>query len=92
MVFQYWHLVVAVVLGALVMWSFRVSRQRTLLGLAATLVIISFFLLYTLILDEPYLERDLDSRLDALGLIGIPAILGVGLGVLVVKRSRSRRS
>ena len=92
MVFQYWHLVVVVVLGALVGWSFRVSRQRALLGLAATLVALSGFLLYTLILDEPYLEHDLNSRLDALALIGIPAILGVGLGLLAVKRHKSRRA
>lgn len=92
MVFQYWHLVVVVALGALVMWGFRVSPQRTLIGLAATLVAASGLLLYTLVLDEPYLESDLDSRLDALALIGIPAILGISLGVLVVKRARSRRA
>lgn len=92
MEFQYWYLVVAVALVALVMWGFRVSRQRTLLGVAAALLAISGFLLYTLVLDEPSLEHDLDSRLDAWALIGIPAVLGVSLGVLAIKRTRSRRA
>jgi hypothetical protein len=88
MVFQYWHLVAVVVLGVLVVWGFRVARHRAMLGLAATLVAISGFLLYTLVLDEPNLDHDLNSRLDELALIGIPAVVGVGLGLLAVLRTR----
>jgi uncharacterized membrane protein YedE/YeeE len=92
MVFQYWHLVVVAALGALVVWGFRVSRRLTLLGLAATLVAISGFLLYTLVLEEAHLEADLNSQLETLALIGIPAIMGVSLGVLVVRSARSRQA
>lgn len=92
MVFQYWHLVVVVALVALVVGAFRVSRQRTLLGLAAALVAISGFLLYTLVLEEQHLEHDLNSWLEVLALIGIPAVLGVGLGMLAIKRTRGRRA
>ncbi|GIE86178.1 hypothetical protein [Actinoplanes regularis] len=89
MVFQYWHLLVAVVLTALVVWGLLVSRRRTLIGLAAALVALGGFALYTLVLDEPFLEHDLNSRLEDLAFIGVPAVLGIGI-LLAVKRAGSR--
>ncbi|GLW27877.1 hypothetical protein [Actinoplanes regularis] len=89
MVFQYWHLLVAVVLTALVVWGLLVSRRRTLIGLAAALVALGGFALYTLVLDEPSLEHDLNSRLEDLAFIGVPAVLGIGI-LLAVKRAGSR--
>jgi hypothetical protein len=86
---QYLYLVVVVVLAALVMWGLLASRRRTLLGLGAALVALSGFALYTLVLDEPYLEHDLNSRLEDLAFIGIPAVLGIGV-LLVVKRAGGR--
>jgi hypothetical protein len=89
MEFQFLLVVVAVVLAALLVWGLLVSRRRTLLGLAAALVALSGFALYTLVLDEPYLENDLNGRLDDLAFIGIPALLGVGI-LLAVRRSGGR--
>jgi hypothetical protein len=91
MVFQSWHLVGVVLLAALVVWGLRVSRRRTLLGLAATLLALSGFALYTLVLDEPYLEHDLNSRLEDVAFIGVPAVVAVGI-VLAVKRVGDRRA
>ncbi len=88
---QYWHFAVVVALVALVVWGLRASWQTTLVGLAGALLIISSLLFYTLVLDEEYLESDLNSRLDSVALIGIPALLGVGLGVFAFTRTRSRR-
>jgi hypothetical protein len=91
MVFQYWHLVVAVVLAALVVWGLLVSRRGTLLGLAGILLAFSGFALYTLVLDEPDLGHDLNSRLEDLAFIGVPAIIGISI-MLAVKRAGSRRA
>ncbi|GIG90352.1 hypothetical protein [Plantactinospora endophytica] len=88
MVIQYWHLVVIVTLVALAGWGLRVARQRTLLGLAATLLLVSGFLLYTLVIEESAVENGVDD----LALIGIPAVLGVGLGLLAVKHAKARRA
>lgn len=88
-----WQLLVMVpvlaVAGVLAVWAFRTSPRRALLGGAAALVAISGFLLYTLVLDEPSLGHDLNSRLDEVGLIGVPAVLGVGLGVFAVRGRRA---
>jgi uncharacterized membrane protein YedE/YeeE len=92
MVFAYWQPAVVVGLVALVGWGLRASRQRTLLGLAIALVIISGFLLYTLVLEEQHLDQDLNGQLQTLAMIGIPAVLGLGLGALAVKRARSSRA
>jgi hypothetical protein len=91
MVFEYWHLAVAVVLAALVVWGLRASGRRTLLGLAAALLALSGFALYTLVLDEPSLGHDLNSRLEDLAFIGIPAVVAVGI-VLAVMRAGGRRA
>ena len=91
MVFQYWHLAVVVAVAALVVWGLKVSRRRTLLGLGTTLLALSGFALYTLVLDEPNLGHDLNSRLEDLAFIGIPAVIGITL-MLAVKRSGSRQA
>jgi hypothetical protein len=41
------------------------------------------------VVDEPYLEHDLNSRLEDLAFIGIPAVLGIGI-LLAVKRAGGR--
>jgi len=92
MVFQYWQLVIPVALGALVVWGLRAARQATLLGMGVTLLAVSGFLLYTLVLDEPNLEHDLNSRIEDVAWIGMPAALGVAFGVLAVKQLMSRRA
>ncbi|WP_328474975.1 hypothetical protein OHA21_16835 [Actinoplanes sp. NBC_00393] len=91
MEFQYWQLAVVVALVVLVVWGLRAARRTTLAVLAATLLIISGFLLYTLVLNEPYLEQDANSRLDAVALIGIPALLGAGAATLALRHAGSRR-
>lgn len=91
MVFQYWHLGVVVALGGLLGWGLRVARRGTLLGLAAALLAVSGFALYTLVLDEPSLAHDLNSRLEDLAFIGVPAVAGAGI-VLAVMRAGRRRA
>ncbi|GAB2574465.1 hypothetical protein Aab01nite_15630 [Paractinoplanes abujensis] len=86
---QSWHLVVVVALAAAAVWAVRVAGQRALAVLAVAFVLVSGWLLNTLVLDEAYLEPDLNSRLDAALLIAAPALIGVGLGVLAVRRRRS---
>jgi len=92
MVFQYWYLVIPVALGALVVWGFRAARQTTLIALAAGLLAVSGFMLNTLVLDEPNLGHDLNSRIEDVAWIGTPAVLGVVFGVLAVKGIMSRRA
>ena len=92
MEFRYWHLAVVVGLVVLVVWGVRVSRRTTLAALAATLTITSGLLLNTLVLDEAHLAFDVHSRVEDAALIGIPALLGVGLGVLAVKRTGGRQA
>jgi hypothetical protein len=91
MEFRYWQLVVVVALPGVVVWGLRTARRTALAVLAATLLIISGFQLYTLVLNEPYLEPDANSRLDAVALIGIPALLGAGSAVLALRHADSRR-
>lgn len=85
MVPEYWHLAVIAALVALVVWGFRASRSRTMFGLAVTLLVISGWLLYTLVLEETGLEFDLNSSLDTVAIIAIPAVLGTVLGLLAIK-------
>ena len=92
MEFQYWQLVFPIALGAVVVWGLRNAREATLLGLAGTLLATSGLLLYTLILDEPYLDPDVNSQVEDLALIGMPAALGVAFGVVGVKRLLGRRA
>lgn len=92
MVFQYWHLAIPVALGALVVWGLRVARQATLLALAAALLAVSGFLLYTLVLEETNLQHDLNSQVEDAALIGVPAVLGLTFGVIALKRIMGRRA
>jgi hypothetical protein len=87
MVFQYWHLGVVAAVVAVVVWGMLVARRGTLIGLAVTLVIISGWLLYTLVLDEPYLDHDADTAV----MIGTPAVVGVVFGLLAVRNPWARR-
>ncbi len=88
MVFQYWHLAVVAAFAALVVVGWRARRQPTLVILAALSLAVSGFLLWTLVLEEPF-ESDLNAKLDSVALIGVPAVLGVGLGVLAWRRASS---
>jgi hypothetical protein len=88
MVLQYWHFAVLAGLVALVVWGLRASRRTTLFGLAALLVITGGWLLYTLVLEEPYLDQSVEDA----ALIGVPVVLGIGLGALALKGTRSRRA
>ncbi|MEU4690521.1 hypothetical protein [Actinoplanes sp. NPDC023714] len=89
MEFQYWHLAVVAVLVALIVAGIRLARQKTLIGLAAALLAVSGFLLWTLVLEEDYTNQDLDGRLDDVALIGGPALLAAGLILLAVRRRRA---
>lgn len=88
MVLQYWHFAVLAAVAALVLWGLRASRRPTLFGLAALLVITSGWLLYTLVLEEPAINQEIED----VALIGLPAVLGLGLGVLAIKGTRGRRA
>lgn len=57
-------------------------------GLAALLVITGGWLLYTFVLEEPYLDHSVEDA----ALIGVPVVLGIGLGALALKGTRSRRA
>ncbi|MBL7259287.1 hypothetical protein [Paractinoplanes lichenicola] len=63
-------------------------RHKTLAALALLLIVVSGWLAYTLILEETHLEPDANSRLDSALLIGIPALLGVGLAIVALRRRR----
>lgn len=92
MISEYWHLLIPVVLGALIVWSLRAARPATVLGVAAALLVVSGWLVQTLILDElPHLARDLNGTIDTAVWIGAPAILGVTLAVMGIRRIRGRR-
>ncbi|BBH67914.1 hypothetical protein ACTI_45990 [Actinoplanes sp. OR16] len=88
MEFQNWHLAVVAVFAALIVAGIRLSRQKTLIGLAAALLAVSGFLLYTLVLEEDYASQDLNGRLDDVALIGGPSLLAAGLILLAVRRRR----
>ncbi|GAA2505801.1 hypothetical protein [Winogradskya humida] len=87
MVFQYWHLGVVAAVAAVVVWGMLAARRATLIGLAATLVVISGWLLYTLVLDEPYIDHDAETVV----MIGTPAVVGVVFGLLAVRNPWTRR-
>lgn len=75
------HVVAALVIVGLVVLAFWRAPRPAAFGLGAALLLLSLFLLNTLILDEPFVEKDLNSNLDAAAMIGVPAVLGVALGV-----------
>lgn len=83
MAFQWWQLAVVVAVGALAVWGLRVARRPALLTLAAALAMVSGFLLYTLVLDEPYVEHDLGD----VAFVVLPAVLAAGLGSLAFRRT-----
>ncbi|XVV15768.1 hypothetical protein ACQP2X_15910 [Actinoplanes sp. CA-131856] len=83
MVFHYWHLAVLAGMVALIVWALRVARRPALAVLAALLVVVSGLLFSTLVLDEEFVEH---SPAD-IALIGLPAVLGLGLGALALKRT-----
>jgi hypothetical protein len=84
MAFQYWHLAVVAAVVALVVWGLVAARRKALAVLAAALVLISGWLYYTLIVDEgPYIEHSFQD----VALIGLPAVIGLGLGVLAARRA-----
>jgi hypothetical protein len=88
---EYWHLAVIGAVIALLVWGFRTARRTTLVVCAAVLTALSGFLLYTLVLEEPFLDSDLNSRLETGAMIGIPALLAVAFGFFAI-RQRSPRS
>jgi NADH:ubiquinone oxidoreductase subunit K len=90
MVLEYWHLAVVAALLALIGWGLRAARQTTLVVLAVTLLLISAFLLYTLVLEETHLESDLNAQVDAILIIATPALAGVALATLAIVRRRQR--
>ncbi|SDS61749.1 hypothetical protein [Actinoplanes derwentensis] len=82
---------VALVVVLLVVLAFRKSSWSAAIGLGIALVLLSGFLLNTLILDEPYIEKDLNSNLDSAALIGGSAVIGIALGVFgFLKRPKTR--
>jgi hypothetical protein len=50
----------------------------------------SGFLLYTLVLEEDYLGPKVELLKDSAGIIGVPALIGLTLAVIAVKKSRKR--
>ena len=50
----------------------------------------SVFLLYTLVLDEDYLGPKMELLKESAVLISAPALVGLALATIAVKRSRKR--
>jgi hypothetical protein len=50
----------------------------------------SAYLLYTLVLEEDYLGPKMELLKDCAALIGAPALIGLTLAAIAVKRSRKR--
>ncbi len=90
MVFEYWHLAVVAALVALIVWGLRVARNKAFAALAAGLLVISAWLLWTLVLEEAHLDQDLTGQIETGAIIGIPALLGAGLAALAFRRAGSR--
>lgn len=67
------------------------SRSRwpaLLFTAAAALLCASAFLLYTLILEENYIEHDTDAMVNHTATIGVPALTGMVLAAAAIKLSR----
>lgn len=64
----------------------RPSGSILLSVLAALLLGVSAFLLYTLVLEEPYLVHGWNDAV----IVGVPAVAGVVVAVLAVLARRSR--
>jgi hypothetical protein len=50
----------------------------------------SGFLLYTLVLEEDYLGPKMELLKENAPIIGVPALIGLALAAIAVKRSRKR--
>ncbi|GLY08483.1 MULTISPECIES: hypothetical protein [Actinoplanes] len=88
MEFQYWYLAVVAAFLGLIVWGLVAARRKSMFGLAAALIAISGFLLWTLVLEETNIEYDMNSIIDTVAMVGIPAVLGIGLGVFALKSRR----
>ncbi|GAA4588648.1 hypothetical protein GCM10023107_10110 [Actinoplanes octamycinicus] len=66
----------------------RTSPVLALAGLA--LLACGVFLLYTLVLEEDHLGPKVELLKDSAALIGVPALAGLTLIAIAVKRSRHR--
>ncbi|WIM94073.1 hypothetical protein ACTOB_006074 [Actinoplanes oblitus] len=64
------------------------STRILLLGLA--FLAASVFLLYTLVLEEDYLGPKVELLTDSAAPIGVPALIGLALVAIAVRRSRKR--
>ncbi|HWS35861.1 MAG TPA: hypothetical protein VN408_24360 [Actinoplanes sp.] len=69
---------VVVALVALALWK---APRGAAIGLGIAMVLISAWLLNTLYLDEPFLEKDLNSNLEQGVAIAGTAVAGIALAV-----------
>lgn len=65
----------------------RLASSVTLWG-GIALLSVSGFLLYTLVLEEDYLGPKMGLLKDSAGLIGVPALAGLALVAMAIRRSR----
>ncbi len=68
--------------------SDRSSGSRRLLAVAVAFLSLSAFLLYTLVLGEKYLEPDRNAAVEDAVAIATPAVVGLVVGVLALRRAR----
>ncbi len=66
------------------------SAARRLLAVAAALLGLSGFLLYTLVLGEDHLERDRNAIVEDAVVIATPAVVSLLVAVLALVRARRR--
>ena len=66
------------------------NAASRLLLVALGLLVLSGWLLCTLVLGEPYLELDRNAMVEESVAIALPAVAGVVAGVLAVRRHRHR--
>ncbi|WP_433832567.1 hypothetical protein ACQP2E_16465 [Actinoplanes sp. CA-015351] len=64
------------------------ANSGRLFAVAAVLFGLSGFLLYTLVLGEPYLEPDSNAVVEQAVAIGLPALAGVLVAALAFRRAR----
>ena len=62
--------------------------SRRLLAVAVALLVLSGFLLYTLVLGEPYLEPDRNAMVENAVAIGVPGLAGLVVAALALRRAR----
>jgi hypothetical protein len=66
------------------------SGSGRLFAVAAGLLCVSGFLLYTLVLGEEYLEHDRNAIVEESFAIGLPALAGLVVAALALRRARRR--